>query len=226
MFRFLLPSLCVFTLCCALPARSQEAHLSEKGSSAIFSRSTFAHGYRHGYEEGYHLGNLDVNMGRLARVKKSQFGHLNLGYASGFGPKKSFEAGFYAGMRAGYGDGFAGRTFRAVDSMRAIAAALDESSPGVDGANDSFDRGLASGYRDGFEHVESSEGPSGALDFRNVGCARLSSDNQASNNQASDKEADLTAQGSYCDGYRRGFVLGHGDALVLGSAPSPLEASK
>ncbi len=221
MFRFLLLPLCVLTLCCALPACSQEAHLSEKGSGAIFSRSAFAHGYRHGYEEGYHLGNLDVNMGRLARVKKSQFGRLNLAYSSGFGPKKSFEAGFYAGVRAGYGDGFAGRTFRAVDSMRAIAVALDETSPGVDRANYSFDQGLASGYRDGLERGEPSDQPSATLDFRNVGCARLSSDQQAS-----DKQEDLLAQGSYCDGYRRGFVLGHRDALVLGSGQNPLEASK
>lgn len=221
MFRFLLLPLCVLALCCAFPAYSQEAHLSEKGSSPIFSRSAFAHGYRHGYEEGYRLGNLDVNMGRLTRVKKSQFGHLNLAYSSGFGPKKSFEAGFYAGLRAGYGDGFAGRTFRAVDSIRAIALALDDTSPGADQANYSFDQGLASGYRDGFEQGEPSGQSPGALDFHNVGCAQLSSDKQAS-----DKRDDFLAQGGYCDGYRRGFVLGHDDALMLGSDPSPLEASK
>jgi hypothetical protein len=221
MFRFLLFSVCVLTLCCGLPARSQEAHLSEKGAGPIFSRSAFAHGYRHGYEEGYRLGNLDVNMGRLPRAKESQFRGLNLAYSSGFGPKKSFEGGFHAGIRAGYGDGFAGRTFRAVDSMRAIAEALDETSPGADPGNHSFDQGFATGYRDGLEYRELSDQPSGALGFRNVGCAQLPSDKQAS-----DKQEDLVAQGSYCDGYRRGFVLGHDDALVLGSDLSPLEASK
>ena len=200
--------------------------MSEKGSGPILSRSAFAHGYRHGYEEGYRLGNLDVNMGRLARVKKSQLGRLNLAYSSGFGPKKSFEAGFYSGLRAGYGDGFAGRTFRAVDAIRAIATDLDETSPGADPANYSFDQGLAAGYSDGFEHGEPSGQPSGALDFQNVGCARLSSDKQASGKQAFDKQEDFLAQGTYCDGYRRGFVLGRGDALALGSDPSPLEASK
>src|SRR5215471_16138534 len=149
MRRFWLLSICLPALC--LPqARSQETHLSEQGSGAIFSRSAFAHGYRHGYEEGYHLGNIDANFAHLARTKKSQFHGLRLGYSSEFGSKKSFEEGFQSGVLAGYGDGYAGRNFRAVDSMRTIATSLEEeeaeASDGQAKAG-SFDQGLACGKR-------------------------------------------------------------------------------
>lgn len=220
MLRFSILPLGLLVLCGVPPAYSQEgrfleSHLGENGSGPFFARSAFAHGYRHGYEEGYHLGNLDVNMARLARTKKSQFGGLNLSYSSGFGAKKSFEEGFRAGVRAGYADGFAGRTFRAVASIRAIAAALTEISPGADSASEAFDRGVASGYSDGRERTEPATRASGTLDFRNVGCAQLTS-----------REKELQAQESYCEGYRRGFVLGQGDALALRSEQRSLEASK
>lgn len=212
MRRFSLLSICLLALC--LPqAQSQETHLSEQGSGAIFSRSAFAHGYRHGYEEGYHLGNIDVNFGHLARTKKSQFHGLRLGYASQFGSKKSFEEGFQSGVLAGYGDGYAGRNFRAVDSMRTIATSLEGASAGQDRAGFSFDQGIASGYRDGLRQKDPSSPPP---DFHNVGCVQ----------SASEEQSELSGQGSYCEGYRRGFVLGHGDALVLTPGQIALEASK
>jgi hypothetical protein len=215
MRRFWLLSICLLALC--LPqAQSQETHLSEQGSGAIFSRSAFAHGYRHGYEEGYHLGNIDANFAHLARTKKSQFHGLRLGYSSEFGSKKSFEEGFQSGVLAGYGDGYAGRNFRAVDSMRTIATSLEEASAGLEQAGSSFDQGVASGYRDGLlrgDRISPSPAP---LDFHNVGCVQ----------RASEEQSDLSGQGSYCEGYRRGFVLGHGDALVLTPGQIALEASK
>src|SRR5262249_27724006 len=152
MRRFSLLPVCLLTMC--LPqARTQETHLSEQGSGAIFSRSAFAHGYRHGYEEGYHLGNIDANFAHLARTKKAQFRRLRLNYSSEFGSKKSLEEGFQSGLWAGYGDGYAGRNFRAVDSMRAIATSLEEASAGQDHGS-SFDQGVASGYRDGLRQKD------------------------------------------------------------------------
>jgi hypothetical protein len=219
MRRFWLLSICLLALC--LPqAQSQETHLKEQGSGAIFSRSAFAHGYRHGYEEGYHLGNIDANFAHLARTKKSQFHGLRLGYSSEFGSKKSFEEGFHSGVLAGYGDGYAGRNFRAVDSMRIIATSLDEdeaeASAGREQAGSSFDRGVASGYRDGLRQTEPASRPGESLDFHNVGCVQ----------RASEEQSDVSGQGSYCEGYRRGFVLGLGDALVLSPGQIALEASK
>jgi hypothetical protein len=220
MRRFWQLSICLLAL--GLPqAQSQETHLREQGSGAIFSRSAFAHGYRHGYEEGYHLGNIDANFAHLARTKKSQFHGLRLGYSSAFGSKKSFEEGFQSGILAGYGDGYAGRNFRAVDSMRTIATSLQEdeaeasAGQGPAGAGSSFDRGMASGYRDGLRQTEP-DPPRESLDFHNVGCVQ----------RASEEQSNVSGQGSYCEGYRRGFVLGHGDALVLTPSQIALEASK
>src|SRR5215467_281058 len=101
----------------AAQTAGRESHFAEAGSSAIFLRSAFAHGYRHGYDEGYHLGNIDINMGRHPRTKTSQFHDLSLHYAADFGPRKSFEAGFEEGLKAGYADGFVGRMFRAVENL-------------------------------------------------------------------------------------------------------------
>lgn len=196
------------------PGEGQESHLSEPGSATIYSRSAFAHGYRHGYEEGYHFGNLDINMGRPVRTKKTRFQGMTSGYSSEFGSKKLFEAGFHAGAAAGYGDGYTGRVFRAVDSLRNIAAALDYASG--ESANGFFDQGLAAGYRDGFEPNNAWITSAMPLDFRAVDCSEV----------ATEKPKDPFAEGSYCEGYRRGFVLGRADALAITPYRIDLEASK
>jgi len=215
MSNLLLFSASFLSLCLTLLAHSQETHLSEQGSSAIFARSAFAHGYRHGYEEGYHLGNIDINMVRPFRSKKNQFHRLSLGYSAGFGDKKLFEEGFAAGVRAGYRDGYAGASFRAVDSLRAIAVDLDSGSP-ADPTRTYFDRGLVSGYHDGFGHGESTGATGSSPDFRNVGCTPT----------GSERPEDFSQDESYCEGYRRGFVLGYADALALASGSRhTLEAS-
>src|SRR5215471_15809185 len=128
---YLLLPLVLLVLTNAAVAQSDvdESHLREAGAGAIFTRSAFAHGYRHGYEEGYHLGNIDVNMGRLARKKRDQFHGVSQGYSSQFGPKQSFEAGFEAGLQAGYSDGFLGRSFRGVEVTRSLARALERAFP-------------------------------------------------------------------------------------------------
>lgn len=200
------------------PCSAQETHLNEAGSGAILSRSAFAHGYRHGYEEGYHVGNVDINMGRRPRSEKSQFRglKLKLGYSSSFGPKHSFEEGFEVGLKAGYTDGYAGRAFRAVDSLRAVAAAMAEVAPAEDPGGAYFDQGVAFGYRDGFQQGNSATPGAASMDFRLVACT----------DSHPDSEKDSTARGNYCEGYRRGFVLGRADGFMSRTEIDFLEASK
>jgi hypothetical protein len=199
--------------CAAGQGNAQESHLTEAVSGNIYARSAFAHGYRHGYEEGYHLGNIDVNMARLPRNKKSQFRGLSLGYSSEFGQRRSFEAGFQAGLKAGYGDGYDGRSFRAVESARAMAVTLEGSLSPADPGGSYFDQGVGAGYRDGLAQGEASVPDAALGDPHLIACS----------NFHPDKPGEPPAQASFCDGYQRGFALGHGDAL----APErPLEASK
>ena len=205
----------LLAVCLGQIANAQESHLTETGSGALLSRSAFAHGYRHGYEEGYHLGNIDVNMARLDRTHaKKQFQGVKIptGYSPSFGPQASFHAGFQAGLKAGYHDGYEGRSFRAVDSARTLSADLERESPLSPHSNAYFDQGLAAGYAEGFRKGETSLATQHPIDLREVKCPE-SGPNSAE-------------QSNYCGGYRRGFVLGHTDALALRPDFVYLEASK
>jgi flagellar biosynthesis/type III secretory pathway protein FliH len=184
---------------------------------ALLTRSTFAHGYRHGYEAGYHEGNMDINMARQARTRFKQFKGLPLGYKHSFGPKKSFELGFALGLEAGYGDGYAGRTFRAIASLRTVGDSLKPANDAGDPGNTFFDRGLTLGYQDGFAASQAENGREGILpvDMRSIKCSFRAG-----------KKAEAAAESSYCDGYRRGFVLGRSDRLDLSPEQVLLEASK
>jgi flagellar biosynthesis/type III secretory pathway protein FliH len=193
----------------------QETHLKEAGSAAVLARSAFAHGYRHGYEEGYHLGNIDVNMGRLARTKRDQFHGVSQGYSPQFGPKKSFETGFEAGLRAGYSDGFMGRSFRGVEVTRALAKALERAFP-ADSSGQYFDQGLATGYGQGFQKGTAAPGLAMPLEASVITCPQSRPQNTS----------DAAAESSYCEGYRRGYVLGYTDAVVRGVDRFALEAVK
>jgi hypothetical protein len=198
-------------------AAVQENHCQEPGTGPLLSRSAFAHGYRHGYEAGYHEGNIDINMARRARTEFKQFKGLPLGYAPGFGPRKSFDFGFALGLRAGYSDGYAGRRFRAIGSLRSIAESVSPSAPPSDPGNTFFDRGVTLGYQDGFASARPEGKGSGivGVDLQDVPCSFHAR-----------KKQDEAAESSYCDGYRRGFVLGHGDGLTLRPGEGLLEASK
>jgi flagellar biosynthesis/type III secretory pathway protein FliH len=198
--------------------QAQDQHLDEPGTSVVLAHSAFAHGYRHGYEEGYHFGNADITLGAQPRPKPKEVKgrKLKLGYSSQFGPKQVFEQGFDAGLKAGYSDGYNGRTFRAVDSLRAVAASLNDARlpPGSKFA--SFDQGFFSGYNEGLERAGAGGHASAAeIDFRKVECSASS----AKSGGASDQE-------SYCEGYRRGFALGHADGFAQRTESTPLEASK
>ncbi|HZD95708.1 MAG TPA: hypothetical protein VE133_15705, partial [Candidatus Sulfotelmatobacter sp.] len=147
----LLVSLALFAACTVAQAQMEELHLQEAGSAAVLTHSTFAHGYRHGYEEGYHAGNTDINMGRVPRTKLTESHDLKVGYSSKFGPKRLFEQGFHAGLRAGYGDGYLGHHFRAVESLRSVAASLETASLPSDPNHAHFDQGFVTGYGNGLE---------------------------------------------------------------------------
>ena len=215
MFKFSIPALLVLALALAAPA--QDTHCDEPGTHALFTRSAFAHGYRHGYEAGYHEGNIDINMAREPRRHFKQFKGLPLQYKRSFGPKKPFELGFALGLEAGYGDGYAGRMFRAVASLRTIGESLQPASDAGDPGNTFFDRGVTLGYQDGFASSRSGGEHEAILpiDMQSVKCSFHSN-----------KKAEDAAQSSYCDGYRRGFVLGHSDGLGLSPEQVLLEASK
>jgi hypothetical protein len=215
MVRFLL---CVGLLAASVVAqeRPQEQHLRDSGSAAVLAHSTFAHGYRHGYEEGYHAGNNDVNMGRVPHSKLAELRGIKTGYSSEFGPHRVFDSGFRAGLKAGYSDGYLGRTFRAVSNLRALAVSLDPSPSPADPHHIYFDQGFFSGYNDGFERGGSDRSASAQIDFHLVSCSQFRPANQG----------EFPAQGSYCEGYRRGFALGHDDGFVLRPDAVLLEASK
>jgi flagellar biosynthesis/type III secretory pathway protein FliH len=217
MYKLTITAIAAFAVALAGTAAVQENHCQEAGTGPLLTRSAFAHGYRHGYEAGYHEGNIDINMARRARTQFKQFKGLPLGYAPGFGSKKSFEFGFALGLKAGYSDGYAGRSFRAVNDLRLAAESLNSNPAPSDPENSSFDHGMTLGYQDGFAgaHARAKDSAMDAVDLQSVQC-----------NFHPRKKQDEAAQSSYCDGYRRGFVLGHDDGLALGPGEGLLEASK
>jgi flagellar biosynthesis/type III secretory pathway protein FliH len=208
------PFLCLAILL-AISAQAQDHHMKESGCSVVLSHSAFAHGYRHGYEEGYHAGDTDISVGAAARTKLKSIKGLKVGYSPQFGKKAEFEKGFHAGLRAGYSDGYAGQPFRAVKSIRAISASLKDTNSPSDPKFAHFDQGFSSGYKDGFERSGSGNHTSAQIDFHHVSCSSPPA-----------KQTDLPAQESYCEGYKRGFALGHADGFVLGADAVRLEASK
>jgi hypothetical protein len=201
----------------ALPLSSQENHRNEPATGTLLTRSPFAHGYRHGYEEGYHQGNIDINMARPARKKFSEFRGVPLGYQSDFGARNSFLYGFQFGLMAGYSAGYNGKEFRAVSNLRQAAMDLNRTATETQAPNPTFDKGVIFGYEDGFgwKPAKTSGAASGRL-TRAEAC------------QTSPKAQQQTGTESpeYCEGYRRGLVLGRADASAAGAEHGLLEASK
>lgn len=200
----------------AVTARSQDLHLNESGSAAVLAHSAFAHGYRHGYEEGYHAGNADVSLGSSQRRKIKNFHGLKTGYSPQFGSRNVFERGFAAGLKAGYSDGYSGRLFRAVDTLRSVSASLNETSSSTALSFAQFDEGFLYGYDEGFDRGGADQSSTAQVDFHFVGCE----------SPRPGKQHDVPGEESYCDGYRRGFALGHADGFLLRPEGGRLEASK
>lgn len=215
MFRLLLSAAIICAFVFSAQARERDGHRKEPGSGTLFTRSAFAHGYRHGYEAGYHVGNIDINMARRPRTQYKQFKGLSLGYERSFGPEKSFELGFALGLEAGYGDGFAGKKFRAVDTLRVAGESLDARSGRGDPGNIFFDRGVTLGYQDGLATSHPERTGIVPATMSSVKCSFHADSNRQ-----------VPAKTSYCDGYRRGFLLGQSDGVGLSSEQILLEASK
>jgi len=201
-------------LALTVSAQAQDAHLREPGSSAVLSHSCFAHGYRHGYEEGVHIGSTDISLGTKPRVKLKDMHGLKLGYSAQFGPRHLFQQGFQAGLEAGYRDGYSGRAFRAVDSLRSLAGSLQESPSTTAPKDASFDEGFTSGYHEGLDLGISDHSSTAQVNFQVVGCSHPAAEHDSSSPEI------------YCEGYRRGFALGHADGFVLRPNANRLEASK
>lgn len=200
----------------AVSARSQDLHLSESGSAAVLAHSAFAHGYRHGYEAGYHAGNTDVSLGSAQRHKLKEFHGLKTGYSQQFGSRSVFERGFTSGLKAGYSDGYSGRLFRAVDTLRSVSASLDETSSSAAPSFAHFDEGFLYGYDEGFDRGGADQSSTAQVDFHFVGCE----------SPRPGKQHHAPGEESYCNGYRRGFALGHADGFLLRPEGGRLEASK
>ena len=199
------------TLTVAQPA--QDSHCTEDSAGVFLSRSAFAHGYRHGYEAGYHVGNIDANMARPQKTKLRSMRGVSSGYRPTFGSKPSFESGFRSGLEAGYRDGYVGRNFRAVTELRSLAASLDAQAD-ADPANNYFDKGVRAGYDQGIRNAAPAQSAS-KFDFSRVSCPGTGS-----------ASAHSQLQQIYCEGYRRGFILGQSDGITLGPEHGLLEASR
>lgn len=210
-------------ICLAFPLSGQESHRTEPATGVLCSRSTFAHGYRHGYEQGYHQGNVDINMARPARTRFSELRGVPLGYQTDFGPKNSFLYGFQFGLMAGYTDGYSGKKFRAVSILRTAAAELDPGSTEPERPNPNFDRGMIFGYEDGFGRKSSIRKHDTAQALAPKEQCRTSANGGTA---AKGQETTGAENTVYCDGFRRGQILGRSDATALGTEHVLLEASK
>jgi hypothetical protein len=208
---------CLLLLCVAIPLSAEESHRNEPVTGVLFARSAFAHGYRHGYEAGYHQGNIDINMARPARTRFSELRGLPLGYQNDFGPRNSFLYGFQYGLMAGYGDGYSGKEFRAVSNLRMAAAELDPTPPELKVRSANFDRGLIFGYEDGYGRK-----PAKAMG----GVPQTLSRGGSCKAAPAKKEQTGGETPEYCDGYRRGLILGRTDAFAARGEHGLLEASK
>ncbi|HET7872930.1 MAG TPA: hypothetical protein VFL42_10505 [Terriglobales bacterium] len=185
----------------ALPLPAADTHLQESGCAALLARSSFAHGYRHGYEQGFHQGNIDANMARPPKNVAARFKGMPSGYEARFGAKKSFEQGFTLGIKAGYNDGYAGHAFRAVAGLGRASGGLDKQTPPQDPENVRFDNGVAAGYRDGLDRAASGQGEP-QLELEGVRCPQSSA------------AAEKVGEEFYCQGYRRGYLLGNADGVA------------
>jgi hypothetical protein len=170
---------------------SSERHLQGAPTGLLYSNSGFAHGFRHGYERGYHLGDLDFQMGRNARVPGKfkayqQSGHE---YSPGYGSRQLFEDGYNAGFTRGYADAISGLEFRALDQARSSAAGLSEVLPPT--RRHYFDEGFAGGFRSSQLQNAPVEGMS--LDYLQQYCRTTTSGPYAL---------------EYCSGFSRGYMLG------------------
>jgi|GraSoiStandDraft_43_1057313.scaffolds.fasta_scaffold21641_2 hypothetical protein len=167
-----------------------ERHLQDGSTAALLSDSAFAHGYRHGYDEGFHLGDLDIHMGRPARVATGFKAYRQAGreYNNAFGSKELFDQGYQAGVHSGYSDAMAGFEYRASRRTREAAEGLSVLPPS---RRKFFDEGFAGGYKSAQTHDAPATG---------ITSAYLE--------QYCEKTAAHSHPLEYCSGFSRGYLLG------------------
>jgi hypothetical protein len=184
---------------------ANDPHIQSQTLGKLYANSAFAHGYRHGYEQGFHVGDLDIHMGRDARIatKSREYSQANRDYRPGFGSKQLFEDGYQAGFRGGYADAISGGEFRASARSQAANAGLAEVLPSTRRAH--FDDGVAAGYK-------SSESP-------NAPAANVTA--EYVERHCRETVRDVYSL-EYCSGFGRGYMLGissrPSDSITLASS--------
>ena len=121
-----------------------ERHTSVDPGSALYQRSTFAHGFIHGYEQGYHIADLDYHVGRTDRKLNDirEYRDAFSGYQSSFGDRNTFRQGYREGFSQGYDDSIHSRNFRAAMAASIVADSLRT----YIGSNQELDAGFAAGF--------------------------------------------------------------------------------
>jgi hypothetical protein len=171
---------------------SGDRHLQPTPLGSLCANSAFAHGYRHGYDQGFHVGDLDLQLGREARVivTSKEYRQLAREYRSIFGSRELFEKGYQAGFRSGYADAITGAEYRVRERTNTASAGLNpDLLPPNRRAH--FDEGFASGY----ESAQTQGAPSQGMtaDYVEQYCRKTASGVYAL---------------EYCSGFSRGYVLG------------------
>jgi hypothetical protein len=176
-------------------AHAQDIHLSIDPAAPIYRSSAFIHGYAHGYEMGFHSGDLELQMGRMARDPKKfkQFKEGKKFYQKEFGSRDAFTGGYEDGFRVGYGDAYQGRSFRGAYEARTLAQQWQSSGLQPDTkAQADVDSGMEQGYKLGVK--------SGLAAARN---------NEPFNVAAVDCPA--TRSPVFCRAHSLGYELGYSD---------------
>ena len=186
-------------------ANSFDQHANEDRARPLYRRSVFAHGYIHGYEDGFHEGDIDFQTGHNPRAIKSvkEFRRADRGYRRTFGNRDQFRAAYRKGFATGYIDALAGREFRGVATARRAADGLRDKP---DASSDSaFDHGFRQGYEAGQAH--------GQLAVRDH-ISYNSAPSACTPSPVSPPPPDQPQE--FCDGYTRGYLMGHDDGYVAG----------
>ena len=165
----------------------------------IVSHSDFLRGYFAGYQQGFHLGDLDLQLGHDGDPERYQRQEISV--PSDLSDRIAYGTGFRHGFRVAYGDAFEGRSFRAVDALRQIAARLP--APEGSAAVRATDAGLMDGYRGGLTKGLS-DGRSGASFVDAHACRGLD---------------------AFCAAFAAGFHLGYSDGYFNQRRPAPPAAA-
>ena len=171
---------------------SGDRHLQPTPLGSLCANSAFAHGYRHGYDQGFHVGDLDLQLGRDARmvVTSKEYRQPAREYRSIFGSRELFEKGYQAGFHSGYSDAITDAEYRVRERTNTAAAGLNtDLLPPNRRAH--FDEGFATGYESAQTRGALSQGMT--VDYVEQYCRKTASGVYAL---------------EYCSGFSRGYVLG------------------